>query len=82
MRTASPLTSQANQFAGECSGADAMGVNRLALLLPIGHLGMCMRPAEEGQAAHWPSNHVSEHPVGIDMCLAIQLKSFGKVFDA
>jgi len=43
---------------------------------------MCMRPAEEGQAAHWPSNHVSEHPVGIDMCLAIQLKSFGKVFDA
>jgi hypothetical protein len=39
-------------------------------------------PAAYLTAAHWPSNHVSEHPVGIDMCLAIQLKSFGKVFDA
>jgi hypothetical protein len=59
-----------------------MGVNRVALLLPKVHLGMCMRPAEEVQAAHWPSNHVAEHPVGFEMCLAIQLKSFGKVFDA
>ena len=55
-----------------------MDVNRVALPLSILHLGMCMRPAEEVRAAHWPSNHVAEHPVGFDMCLALQLKSSAK----
>lgn len=55
-----------------------MDVNRVALPPSILHLGMCMRPAEEVRAAHWPSNHVAEHPVGFDMCLAPQLKSSAK----
>jgi hypothetical protein len=37
-----------------------------------------MRPAEEVRVAHWPLNHVAEHPVGFDMCFALQLKSSAK----
>src|SRR5437899_12014512 len=32
-------------------------------------------PAEEAKAAHWPAKLVAQHPVGFDMCLALQLKS-------
>jgi hypothetical protein len=56
-----------------------MDFNRVALPRLILHLGMCTRPAEKVRAAHWPSNHVAEHPVGPDMCLAPQLKSSSKV---
>ena len=54
-----------------------MDVNRVVWPLFILHLGSVCGLQKRYELL-WPSNHVAEHPVGFDMCHALQFKSSAK----